>query len=43
MEHFEQELAAYRQLIADGRYEEFEQQFADGKTLRDSWLKYKGY
>ncbi len=43
MQNFENELAAYRQLIADGRYDEFEQAFTDGKILRDSWLKYKGY
>ncbi len=43
MENFETELAAYRKLIADGKYDEFEQAFADGKVLRDAWLEYKSY
>lgn len=43
MHNFENALADYRQLIAEGKYDAFEQQFADGKALRNSWLKYKGY
>lgn len=43
MRNFENSLADYRKLIEEGRYDDFEQQFTDGKALRDSWLKYKGY
>ncbi len=43
LENFETELQAYRQLIADGKYDAFEDAFDQGKKLRDSWLKYKGY
>lgn len=43
MEHFEEALADYRKMIADGRFDDFEQAFADGKALRDAWLRYKGY
>ena len=43
MENFERGLDDLRKMIADGKYDEFEQAFADGKVLRDSWLRYKGY
>lgn len=43
LKNFEDALAEYRKMIAEGRYDDFEQSFADGKVLRDSWLKYKGY
>lgn len=41
--NFEKELAEYRKIIENGKYDQFEQAFANGKELRDAWLKYKGY
>lgn len=41
--NFEGELARLRELIAAGKYDEFERCFAEGKSLRDAWLKYKNY
>lgn len=43
MHNFEKSLSDYRKLIEDGDFDTFEKQFADGKVLRDLWLKYKGY
>ena len=39
---FEEGLDEFRRLIASGDFDGFEERFARGKMLRDSWLKYKG-
>ncbi len=41
LENFENKLRELRTLIASGNYDGFEQEFARGKNLRDSWLEYK--
>ena len=38
---FEHHFSNIKQLIADGRFEEFQALFAVGKSLRDSWIEYK--
>lgn len=41
LENFEKALQTYRGMIQRGDFDAFEQEFAKGKNLRDSWLEYK--
>lgn len=41
LDALEKNLTSFRELIAQGRFAEFEARFAAGKILRDEWLKYK--
>ena len=41
LENFERALQSYRAMISRGDFDAFEQEFAKGKCLRDSWLEYK--
>jgi len=43
LKNFGDGLDEFRCMIAAGDYDRFEKTFADGKALRDLWLKYKGY
>jgi len=38
---FEKRLHRLRKIIENGEFDEFEQEFAQGKELRDSWVAYK--
>ena len=41
MDEFQSHFSYIRQLIEEGRFDEFEELFAQGKSLRDSWIDYK--
>lgn len=41
LENFEKALQNYRSMIRKGDFDGFEQEFAKGKCLRDSWVEYK--
>lgn len=41
IEEFERCFGQIKELIKEGRFDEFEQLFAHGKELRDSWIAYK--
>jgi len=43
LENFSSGLDEFRKMIETGEYDRFERTFAEGKALRDSWLRYKGY
>lgn len=43
LETFSDSLKALEELIRKGDFDAFEQEFARGKELRDSWMKYKNY
>ena len=43
LETFADSLKALEDLIRRGDFDEFEREFARGKELRDSWMKYKNY
>ena len=43
LETFADSLKALEELIRQGDFDAFEREFARGKELRDSWMKYKNY
>ena len=42
LEEFEKSLEQFKELIRQGDFDGFEENFSKGKLLRDSWLEYKG-
>ena len=41
MDEFEERYFTLRRLIEEGRFDEFQEEFARGKELRDKWMAYK--
>lgn len=40
MDYFDQSYATFRNIIEEGRFDDFEKEFAHGRELREEWLKY---
>ena len=43
IKEFEKRWKHLREIIENGKFDEFEKEFAHGKELRDKWLKYKNW
>ncbi len=40
MDYFDNAYAGFRKIIEDGRFDDFEKEFARGRELREEWLQY---